>query len=145
MATEDLIVDDRVTIPGAELDLSFSRSGGPGGQHVNTTDSRVRLQWAMSASSVISSAAKGRFAAAHASWMTSGGDVALFCDMHRSQHRNVDEARQRLAQAVHAALRPPKPRTKTKPTKASKARRVAAKKQRGDTKSKRGRVQEDKG
>ena len=80
---DDLRVDDRVTIPGDELDLSFSRSGGPGGQHVNTTDTRARLRWRMSATAVISSAARGRLAAAVPSWMTAEGDVVITSDGQR--------------------------------------------------------------
>jgi len=140
---DDLPVDDRVVIPGRELSYSFSRSGGPGGQHVNTTDSRVRLVWSMSESNVISGAAKTRLTDAHPSWVTTDGDVVLSADTHRSQHRNVEEARQRLAQAVHSCLRPPKKRRPTKPTRASKRRRVDEKKQKSHTKKLRGRVKRD--
>ena len=140
---EDLPVDGRVTIPGQELRYTFSRSGGPGGQHVNTTDSRVRLVWSMSRSSVISSAAKARFTDAHPSWVSADGDVILTADTHRSQHRNVEEARQRLAQAVHACLRPPKRRRPTKPTRASQRRRVDTKKRKSQTKKLRGKVRRD--
>jgi len=137
---DDLPVDRRVTIPGRELSYSYSRSGGPGGQHVNTTDSRVRLVWEMSSSEVISSAAKARLTASHPSWVSNEGDVVLTADTHRSQHRNVDEARQRLAQAVYACLRPPKKRRPTKPTRSSQRRRVEKKKQKSRKKKLRGRV-----
>lgn len=140
---DDLVIDDRVTIPGAELDLSFSRSGGPGGQHVNTTDTRVRLRWAMADSGVISGAAKQRFIDAHGSWVTVDGDVVITADTHRSQHRNVEEVLARLAQAVHACLRPPKPRRKTRPSRASQRRRVEGKKARSATKRMRGKVRDE--
>ncbi len=140
---DDLPVDDRVTIPGGELSYSFSRSGGPGGQHVNTTDTRVRLVWTMAQSTVISTAAKGRFTEAHPSWVTADGDVVLTADTHRSQHRNVEEVRSRLAQAVHQCLRPPRKRTATKPTRSSQAKRVDQKKQKSQTKKMRGRVRHD--
>jgi ribosome-associated protein len=141
--SDDLPVDDRVTIPGDELSLQFSRSGGPGGQHVNTTDTRARLRWAMAASTVISGAAKGRLAEAHPSWVTNDGDVVITSDSHRSRHRNVDECRERLAQAVHSALRPPRKRRATKPSRSAKKKRLQSKKRRGDTKRLRGRVRDD--
>ncbi len=140
--SDDLRVDDRVTLPASELDLQFSRSGGPGGQHVNTTDTRARLRWAMSASTSLSSAAKQRLSEAHPSWITTDGDVVITSDQHRSRHRNVEAVRERLAQAVYAALRPPRPRRKTKPSKRAKAKRVDRKKQRGDKKKLRGKVRD---
>jgi len=139
----DLRVDDRVTLPAAELELQFSRSGGPGGQHVNTTDTRARLRWAMGRSRALSQAAKDRLTAARPGWVTTEGDVVITGDRYRSRQQNVDDVRERLRQAVYAALRPPRPRKATKPTRASKQRRVKGKKKRGETKKLRGKVSRD--
>lgn len=136
----DLTVDDRVVIPQGELELQFSRSGGPGGQHVNTTDTRARLRWRMAESTCISQAAKGRLREAHPAWVTTDGDVLITSDQHRSRQQNIDEVRERLREAVYRALRPPRPRKETRPTRASKRRRLQSKKRRGDKKKLRGKV-----
>lgn len=139
---DDLPIDERVVLASAEMELSFSRSGGPGGQHVNTTDTRARLRWRMGESTAISGAAKQRLADAHPSWVTADGDVVITSDEHRSRHRNVEAVRARLQGAVYQALRPPRPRRKTQPSRSSQKRRMEAKKQRGATKKLRGKVRE---
>ena len=119
-----------LVIPAAELEERFSRSSGPGGQSVNTTDSRVELVFDAAASSVLSRAQAVRV-----------GTVRIVASEHRSQHRNRAAARQRLAAALREALTPPPPpRVPTKPSKASRRRRVEAKRRRGQTKALRGRV-----
>lgn len=120
-------------IPGAELEERFSRSSGPGGQSVNTTDSRVELVFDPEASQVLTDEQRARLSV-----------LRVVATVHRSQHRNRQEARERLARALRAALAPPpRPRVPTKPSKSSRRRRVEAKRRRGHTKSLRGRVQRD--
>lgn len=139
----DLLITEDLAIPASDLSWSFSRSGGPGGQHVNTTDTRVRLRFALASSSALSSGVKSRLRAACRQWLTQEGDLVLTCDVHRSQHRNVEEARARLADAIRAALTPPTPRRPTRPSRSSQKRRVQGKKQRGEVKRARGRVRDE--
>jgi len=121
-----------LVIPEAELVERFSRSSGPGGQHVNTTDTRVELVFDGSTSSVLTEAERARV-----------GTVRVVVADHRSQHRNRSTARERLAERIRSALAPPPPpRVPTKPSKGSRRRRVDAKKRRGRTKALRGRVRD---
>lgn len=133
-APDDLPVSAGVTIPAAELDWQFSRAGGAGGQHVNTSDSRVQLSWHLSSSAALSP---------HQRWRAEGrlagslvdGVVTVTASERRSQLRNRELARDRLAAMVAAAIAPPPPpRRPTKPSRAAKQRRIDAKKQRGQTK-----------
>ncbi len=127
-----------LVIPAAELVERFSRSSGPGGQSVNTTDSRVELEYDVLTSAVLSDAQRARVVG------TLGSPVVVAASEHRSQHRNRAAARERLAARLRAALAPPPPtRRATKPTRGSQRRRLDAKKQRGQTKSLRGRVRDD--
>ena len=121
-----------LVIPADELVERFSRSSGPGGQSVNTTDSRVELVFEGRTSSVLTPPERERV-----------GTIRVVAAEHRSQHRNRVAARERLSAALRAALAPPAPaRVPTKPSKASRRRRVEAKRRRGQTKSLRGRVRE---
>lgn len=124
-----------LVIPDSELVERFSRSPGPGGQSVNTTDSRVELAWDPASSSVLDERQRTRLVA------RTDGPVTAVAHEHRSQHRNRMAARERLAAQVRTLLAPPPPhRRATKPTRGSKERRLDAKKQRGATKRLRGPV-----
>ena len=128
----------RQTNPAAELVERFSRSSGPGGQGVNTTDSRVQLEWDPATSSALTEVQRARAVAAL------GSPYAVDASERRSQLRNRNAARERLVQAIRAALAPPPlPRVPTKPSKGSRQRRLDAKKRRGQTKALRGRVTGD--
>ena len=135
---DDLIINNQVTIPVAELVYTASRSSGPGGQHVNTTDTRIQLRWNLEGSTALTEAQRDRIRRALASRLTEAGDLLLASDKHRSQRRNREEVTQRLAALVREALVPPKPRRKTKPTRASKERRLDDKKRRSEVKKGRG-------
>lgn len=135
---DDLIINNQVTIPVAELVYTASRSSGPGGQHVNTTDTRIQLRWNLEGSTALTEAQRDRIRRALASRLTEAGDLLLASDKHRSQRRNREEVTQRLAALVREALIPPKPRRKTKPTRASKERRLDDKKRRSEVKKGRG-------
>ena len=134
---DDILINNFVTIPASELSYSASRSSGPGGQHANKTDSRIQVRWNIPSSLAMSDFLKRRLLQALGSRLTFDGDLLLAADSHRSQHRNREEANQRLAALVREALVPPKPRRKTKPTRASKQRRLDDKKRRGDLKNQR--------
>ena len=132
--TEPLVITRSLTIPAVEIEFEFSRSGWPGGQHVNTTDTRVRLRFALEESSVLTDAVKRRLKNAHPSWVTAEGELIITADGHRSRHRNIEDTRARLAEAVRAALIPPKKRKKTRPSRRAKQRRLDAKKRRSQVK-----------
>jgi ribosome-associated protein len=123
-----------VTIPESELSWRFSRSSGPGGQGVNTADSRVELSWDAAASATLSSVQRERLLE-RLSGRLVGGVLTIAASEHRAQLRNREAARARLAALVADALRPPSPpRRPTKPTRGAKERRLKAKQQRTETK-----------
>lgn len=127
---------DGIVVPDAELVERFSRSAGPGGQSVNTTDSRVELDYDVRSSVALTEAQRTR---ALRRWPE--GRVSIAASEHRSQHRNRVAARERLADLLREALAPPPPpRRPTRPSRGAKERRLKAKKERGRTKALRGRV-----
>lgn len=135
---DDIFINERVTLPVAELTFTASRSSGPGGQHVNKTDSRIQLRWNLENSTVLSVYQKNLLRRALQARLTESGDLLLVSDVHRSQRRNRDEVCQRLAALIRENIMPPKPRKKTRPTMASKKRRLDNKKKRSLLKKGRG-------
>ena len=132
-----------LVIPAAELVERFSRSSGPGGQSVNTADSRVELEYDVAGSTALSQTQRDR-ALANLEPRLVDGKLVVDASEHRSQHRNRVAARERLAGLVRSGLAPPPaPRRPTRPTRGSQRRRLDAKKQRGQTKALRGRVRGD--
>ena len=127
----DLQIDETLTIPGGELRVSTSRSGGPGGQGVNTTDSRVTLRWNVRTSEALSEEARERLLFRLATRLTLEGDVMLSVSTERSQLTNRELARERMVKIVRAARVVQKARRPTRPSRASKERRLTAKKSRG--------------
>ncbi len=125
---------DRLTIPAGELAWRFSRSSGPGGQGVNTTDSRVELSWDLAASPVLPPLLRAR-ALERLGGRLVDGVLAITASEHRSQLRNREAAEARLVAVVQQAIAPP-PRTRrpTRPTKGATERRIAEKKRRGQVK-----------
>jgi len=140
---DDLLINHQVTIPAAELEYAASRASGPGGQHVNTTDSRIQLRWNLESSQAVTEVQRNRLRRALASRLTEAGEILLASDAHRSQRRNREEVAQRLAALLREALIPPKPRRKTRPTRASRERRLQDKKKRADIKKGRGKPRDD--
>lgn len=131
------------TIPATELRERFSRSPGPGGQSVNTTDSRVELLFAPGDSAAFTGAQRARLLRSLAGTM-SQGQVSVVASEHRSQLRNRTAARDRLVALLREAVAPPPPpRRPTKPSRSSQRRRVDAKKHLGRTKALRGRVRDE--
>ena len=133
-------------LPASELLERFSRSSGPGGQGVNTTDSRVELRWQVLGSPALAAlpeAKRLQVETALGDRLVSG-ELIIFASEHRSQRQNRVAARNRLAEALRQALLPPPPpRRATRPTRGSQRRRLEAKRQRGETKSGRGQVRHD--
>ncbi|MEX8034046.1 alternative ribosome rescue aminoacyl-tRNA hydrolase ArfB [Microbacterium sp. 20-116] len=130
----DVRVSAGLVIPAAELSWRFSRSSGPGGQGVNTADSRVELMWDAVASSVLSRVQRERLIERLGDRLV-GGVLTIAASEHRAQLRNRDAARARLAALVAEAVAPPAPpRRATKPTRGSRERRLQAKQRRTDVK-----------
>lgn len=130
-----IAVTETVSIPDAELSWEYARSGGPGGQNVNKVASKATLRWAVAASTAIPEAAKARLFASHPSHLTTEGEFLVTSQEYRDQERNRQRCEEKLADMVRAALTPPKPRKKTKPSKASQRRRLEDKKRQGEKKS----------
>jgi ribosome-associated protein len=131
---DDLEVTPRLVIPTAELAERFSRSSGPGGQSVNTADSRVELSFDIAGSPTLTAAVRHRLLHRLATRL-SDGVLTVAASEHRNQLANRRAARDRLAALLReAAAPPPPPRRPTRPTRASRERRLTAKKQRGELK-----------
>jgi ribosome-associated protein len=145
----DLVIRQRrglpngLVIPEAELVERFSRSSGPGGQSVNTTDSRVELSWDVAASTALTDTQRQRLLDRLGSRLLDGV-LTIAASEHRSQLQNRTAARARLQHLVTDGLEPPSPpRRATRPSRAAKARRVDAKKRRGNLKANRQRPPDD--
>lgn len=125
-----------IRVPGAELVEQFSRSSGPGGQGVNTTDSRVQLSFDVSRSAAFSDSQRSRILARLESRLA-GGVLTIAASEERSQRQNRQAARACLAEILRAAVMPEVQRRATKPTRGSQRRRLDGKKQRAQIKQSR--------
>jgi ribosome-associated protein len=135
---DDIQVTAAFRIPDGELAERFSRSSGPGGQGVNTTDSRVELSFDVAGSPSVPERLRARLLDRLANRLVDGV-LTVAASEHRAQLQNRQAARERLASLLRAAASPPPPaRRPTKPTRGSRERRIAAKKRRGETKRNRG-------
>lgn len=123
-----------VSVPEAEFDVRVSRSSGPGGQGVNTTDSKVELRWDVANTPSLTEAQRQRVLERLGNRITDDGVLILQASEHRSQHQNRTAAFARFEAIVGEALEPPKVRRPTRRTRASKERRLQAKKHRGEIK-----------
>ena len=131
---DDVHVSERLTIPAAELSWRFSRSSGPGGQGVNTTDSRVELSWDLGGSELLPSSLKERAVERLGARLVQGV-ITVTASEHRSQLRNREAAAARLAGLVAGAIAPPpRARRATRPSRGATERRIADKKRRSQTK-----------
>jgi len=131
---DDLVVTGSLTIPAGELTERFSRSSGPGGQSVNTADSRVELSFDLAASPSVPAYLQERMLSRLGPRLVDGV-LTIAAGEHRTQLANRRAARERLAAVLRdAAAPPPPPRRPTKPSRGSKERRLAGKKRRGEIK-----------
>jgi ribosome-associated protein len=140
---DGLRVNSGLVIPAAELRESFSRSAGPGGQNVNKVATKVELRWSPTGSDALAPWQRQRILERLASRLVGDGDLVVTCDEFRTQGRNRDGARDKLAAMLAAALVRPKPRKKTRPTRSSVRKRVEKKRQRSELKKRRGRPRFD--
>jgi len=129
MAT-DLYIQEGVIIPECELEVTTSRSGGAGGQHVNKTDSRVTVRWNALHTIALTEEQRVRVLHKLRTQLTTEGDLLVHNSTSRSQQQNKEAALERLVQVVRAALHVPKKRKPTKVSKAAKEARLKAKTQR---------------
>ena len=136
-----LEITPELLIPRDELSFRASRSGGPGGQHVNTTSSRVELVWDVDGSPSLTAEQRERIREKLANRITTEGHLILAASTSRSQHQNRDEVTERFVEIVRAALHRPKPRKKTRPPRAAKENRLRSKKHRSEIKKLRGGVE----
>ncbi|HEY0003112.1 MAG TPA: alternative ribosome rescue aminoacyl-tRNA hydrolase ArfB [Actinoplanes sp.] len=131
---EEVRVNERLTIPAAELAWRFTRSSGPGGQGVNTTDSRVELSWDLAGSTLLPATLRDRAVERLGARLVQGV-LTITASEHRSQLRNREAAAARLGNLVASAIAPPpRLRRATKPSRGAVERRISAKKRRGETK-----------
>jgi ribosome-associated protein len=132
-----LVIEDGLVIPPSELEVRASRAGGPGGQHVNTSSTRVEVVWCLARSRVLNDDQRMRLRSRLSPRMDSEGNVRIVASDTRSQRQNRALAEERLATIVRRALVVPKKRRKTKPTRSSVERRLTEKKRRSQTKRER--------
>ena len=134
---DDLPINNRFVIPGAELMISASLSGGAGGQHVNKTNSKITLRWNPANSPSIGVYRRNQLLGRLGDRLSKSGDLIVTAESHRSQKQNIETARNKLADILKAALTPIKKRRPTKPSRSAKRKRLDSKKKRGQTKSNR--------
>jgi ribosome-associated protein len=130
-------------LPRSELLFRATRSGGPGGQHVNTSSTRVELWWDVAGSAALDDATRARLLTRLATRLDAEGQLRIVASESRSQLRNREAAVERLQTLLADALKERKPRRKTKVPRAAKAKRLQAKRQRAEVKRMRGRVRGD--
>ncbi len=120
---QDVFINNGITIPGNELEITVSRASGAGGQHVNKTDTKVTIRWNIQQTNVLDQAQKERVMTNLQARLTAEGDLIVHNSASRSQQQNKESALSQLAQIVRKALYVPKKRMKTKvPTRAREAR-----------------------
>ncbi len=117
-----------IEIPDDELEFSFARSGGPGGQNVNKVNSKAILHWKIESSSSIPEDVKGRFLSKYASKLTTDGEIVLSSQTFRDQTKNIDACREKLSEMIISVLKAPIKRKATKPSKQAKEKRIQNKK-----------------
>jgi ribosome-associated protein len=135
--SSDLEIRRSLVIPAGELSESASRAGGPGGQHVNKTSTRVTLRWNVCDSAALTAAQRARLLDRLGPRLTRSGSLVVHAGRSRSRAQNREAARARLAEIVREALRVTRRRVPTRPGKAAREHRIEAKKHRSETKRRR--------
>jgi ribosome-associated protein len=129
-----LVVSPEVSIPRSELEVRASRSGGPGGQHVNTSSTRIELRWNVRTSRALDDGRRDHVLSRLAPRLDAEGNVRVVASEYRSQRQNREAAEERLVSLVKQALHVPKKRKATKPSRAAKAKRLDEKRKHSEKK-----------
>ena len=137
MSDDGLSVTPELTIPRAELQYRATRAGGPGGQHVNTSSTRIELMWDLAHSTAVSDELRSRLRDKLANRLDADGMVRVVASDRRSQLQNREAAEERLVSLVRQALVVPKKRRPTRPGRAAREARLSEKKRRGERKKNR--------
>jgi len=140
---DPLVINDRLTIPAQRLSYAAVRASGAGGQNVNKVSSKVELYFDLSGCEELPEAVRMRLAGLCRSRMDAEGRVRIVSQATRDQGRNLEDARRKLAELIEQALKVPRPRRPTKPTRSSQRRRVDEKRRDSQKKRLRGRVGSD--
>ena len=139
---DPLPVTSRLILPPDELEVSFARSGGPGGQNVNKVASKAVLRFSVRESRALGDGQRHLLLQRLAGRLTVDGELVIHASRHREQSRNLEDARERLAETLRGALTVPKKRKQTRPTRSSQRKRLEAKRQRSQIKTDRKRKHE---
>lgn len=134
---EQLRINSQLAIPRSELRFTFVRSSGPGGQNVNKVASKAVLRWSLRNCTTISESVRARLTAIASRYLNDRGELVLTSQRYRDQGRNIDDCLEKLRNLVLEATKVPRRRKKTRPTKASKQKRLDSK--RATSEKKRGR------
>ncbi len=138
-----LVVNSRISIPASELQWTFARSSGPGGQNVNKVSSKAVLRWSFRNSAALPAEVRARFLARYGNRLTGDGDLLVSSQRYRDQGRNIDDVREKLQSMILAVAVAPRKRRATKPTRASVTRRIESKQARSRTKRQRRSVNDE--
>lgn len=130
----DVAISEKITIPAAEIKMAFARSGGPGGQNVNKVETKVELRWSPADSTAFNEADRTWLVSRLQSRLTGSGELLVTSTKTRDQQKNREDALDKLADIIRSALKRPKLRKPTKPSRGAKRRRFEDKKHRGAVK-----------
>ncbi len=129
-----LRVNSAIVIPAGELQFTFARSAGPGGQNVNKVSTKAVLRWQVAATPSLPEAVRRRFLSRYANRINGEGELVLSADQHREQFRNTAACREKLLAMITAVLVPPRRRKKTRPPRAAVEKRIRLKQQKSEKK-----------
>ena len=138
-----LTVNRKISIPLSEFKFAYSRSPGPGGQNVNKVNTKVTLKWNIEKTSSLPDPVRARLVSKFANRISKTGELVVTSHRFRDQGRNVADSLSKLREIVLSVATPPKSRKKTKPSKASKRRRLDEKRRTSERKQSRGRIRQD--
>ncbi len=138
-----LVVNQRISVPLTEFEFSFSRSSGPGGQNVNKVNTKVTLHWPITSSPSVPEDVRARFVAKFRRRINNKGQLVVISQRFRDQGRNVGDCLAKLREMLSSVATAPKARKATRPSRASRERRLQAKQRIGEKKRGRGRVSGD--